>query len=188
VRTVVNWKQLWACGLLSATQDDPFSESTIFNSMAGHEFVLPLNSKRTALGITTRAPTEAELQRCPRVSLSLEHEQDPQNVCFPKTLRIMEEEVSRTVGAVRTQGEDSYDIFDSSKDNAENQLLDILASCSVAPIPSKATEVEVEVQDDPQLKALQSKGQHSLVSPDAPSERWQIGLEVAKEAVNRTTQ
>ena len=113
VRAVVNWKQLRACGLLSATQDDPFSESTIFNSMAGHEFVPPLNSKRTALGITTRAPTEAELQRCPRVfSSSLEHEQDPQNVCFPKTLRIMEEEVSRTVGAVRTQGEDSHDIFD----------------------------------------------------------------------------
>jgi hypothetical protein len=104
---LVNPDQLWACGL--TVKDDPFSDAPIFIAMEGHEFVLPLLSKGTLLGASTRMPPCTESQLCQHVTLLSEHKWDPQSVCFPEASRAVEEEVSRSVGAVRTQGED----FDS---------------------------------------------------------------------------
>ena len=189
--TLVNPNQLRAYGL--NVQDNPFSDSPIFISTEGNEFVLPLSSKGTILGVTTRTPTDNELQTCPHVSLSSEYEWDPQNVRFPKASRTVEEEVSRTIGAVRTQGE-GYD-FDESNDESKIQLLNIgdlsqrmIASVKAISTTREVAQVEVEVQDVPQLKTFQSKGRHSSVTPESFSEKWQIGLEVAKETIKRTTQ
>ncbi len=100
---LVNPNQLRACGI--TVQDNPFSEAPIFIGTEGNEFVLPLKSKGTVLGVTTRIPTDQELQTClPHVQLSSEHEWDPQNVRFPEASRTVEEEISRTVGEVATQG------------------------------------------------------------------------------------
>jgi hypothetical protein len=73
--TLVNPNQLRAFGL--TVQDNPFSEAPIFIATEGHEFILPLASKGTILGVTTRTPTNNELQSCPHVTLSSEHEWDP---------------------------------------------------------------------------------------------------------------
>jgi hypothetical protein len=107
-------------------------------------------------------------------------------------LRTVEEEVSRTVGAVRTKGETSYDHVDYN-DGPNTQLLNIgdLSQRLIASVKVTSTTREVsqvEIQDIPQLKTFQSKGRHSSVSPEALSERWQIGLEQAKETLKRTTQ
>ncbi len=105
--TLVNPNQLRAYGL--TVQDNPFSESPTFVVTAGHECILPLMSQGTILGVSTRTPTNQELQSCPYVILLSEHEWDPQNVRFPKASRTVEEEVSRTIGAVQTQG-GAYDV------------------------------------------------------------------------------
>ena len=118
--TLINLNQLWAYGL--TVQYSPFSDSPIFISTEANKFVLPLSSKGTILGVTTRTQTEAELQRCPHVLLLSEHEWDPQNVCFPKALRAVKEEVSRTVRAVPTKEEYNHD---ESNNDTENRLLDI---------------------------------------------------------------
>jgi hypothetical protein len=83
--TLVNPNQLRAYGI--TVQDNPFAEAPIFISTEGNEFTLPLASKGTTLGVPTRTPTDHELQTCPHVVLSSEHDWDPQNVHFPKTSR-----------------------------------------------------------------------------------------------------
>ena len=64
----------------------------------------------------------------------------------------------------------------------------LIAGIKVRTVPRQAAQVGVEVQDVPQAKSFQSKGRHSSVSPEDLSERWQIGLEQAKETLKRTTQ
>jgi hypothetical protein len=144
------------------------------------------------LGVTTRIPTRQELQTSPHVVLSSEHEWDPQNVRFPKASRAVEEEVARTIGAVRAEEECDYD---DVKDATKIQMLDIgdlskrlIASAAVTSIPRKASQVDAEVQDATGLKTFQSQGRHSSVSPEDLGERWQIGLSQAKETLKRTAQ
>jgi hypothetical protein len=80
--TLVNPNQLRAYGI--TVQDNPFIEAPIFISTEDNNFSVPLSCKGTILGVATRTPTEQELQTCPHVTLSSDHEWDPQNVRFPK--------------------------------------------------------------------------------------------------------
>jgi hypothetical protein len=108
----------------------------------------------------------------------------------------VEEDFSRTVGAVLRQ-EDGNSISTEDPDNdAVDRVFDIgdmskriIASIKVATPPRQASQVETETQDVPRTKTFQSKGRHSSVSaPEDLSERWQIGLEQSKETLKRTTQ
>jgi hypothetical protein len=54
----------------------------------------------TILRVATKTPTEQELQTCPHVTLSSDHEWDPQNVRFPKASRTVEEAISRSIGSI----------------------------------------------------------------------------------------
>jgi hypothetical protein len=63
---------------------------------------------------------------CPHISLSSEYEWDPQNVRFPKASRTVEEEVSRSIGSVRTQGDDySFNESNDGIDTKEFQVMNI---------------------------------------------------------------
>jgi hypothetical protein len=97
---LINPNQLRAYRI--TVQDNPFDPAPIFISTEDNEFTSPLNSKGTVLGVVTRTPADQELQTCPHVVLSSEHEWDPQNVRFLRASRTVQEEISRTVGAVMT--------------------------------------------------------------------------------------
>ena len=60
--TIVNPNQLRAYGI--TVQDNPFSEAPISIATEGHEFTMPLQIKGTKLGVSTRTPTDSELQSC----------------------------------------------------------------------------------------------------------------------------
>jgi hypothetical protein len=130
----------------------------------------------------------------PRAQLSSEHKWDPQNVRFPKASRTVEEEISRTIGAITTQG-GTTEFDETYNDHSESsRLLDIsnlyprlIASVKVG-TSRQVSKVEVAAQDVPQAKSFQSKGRHLSVSPEDLSERWQIGLDQAAETLMRTTQ
>ncbi len=193
--TLINPNQLRACGI--TVQDNPFLAAPIFISTEDNHFSVPLACKGTILGVATRTPTEQELQTCPHVTLSSDHEWDPQNVRFPEASRAVEEEISRSIGSVMTQSEripeEDANFSSDYIDSQEDRMLDIgvlskrlIASAKV--IGRQVSQVEVEMQDASQAKSFQSKGRHSSVSPEDLSERWQIGLEQAKETLRRTTQ
>jgi hypothetical protein len=172
----VNPNQLRAFGI--TVQDNPFADAPIFISTEGNEFSMPLSTKGTTLRVATRTPTDHELHTCPHFALSSEHEWDPQNVRFPKASRTVEEEISRTIGAVMTQPDD-FRLVDKTYDS-DDRLFDIgtlaqrlIASIKVHAVPRRrASQVEVELQDVPQAKSFQSKGRHSSASPEDLSERW----------------
>jgi hypothetical protein len=104
----------------------------------------------------------------------------------------VEEELSRTIGAVMTQ--DGASTEDSDNDSMDcvfdigNMSKQLIASIKVTSPPRQISQVETEAQDLPPIKTFQSKGRHSLVSPEDRSKRWQIGLEQSKETLKRTTQ
>ena len=57
--TLVNPNHLRAYGM--TVQDNSFAEAPIFIATEDHEFMLPLSSKGTILGVITRNPTDKEL-------------------------------------------------------------------------------------------------------------------------------
>ncbi len=104
----------------------------------------------------------------------------------------MEEEISRTVGAVMTQDGASTEDPDNDATDCVFDIGNIpkrlIASIKVASPPRQISQVETEAQDLPPIKTFQSKGRHLSVSPEDLSERWQIGLEQSTETLKRTTQ
>jgi hypothetical protein len=188
--TLINPNQLRAYGI--TVQDNPFDPAPIFISTEDNESTLPLNSKGTVLGVATITPADQELQTCPHVVLSSEHEWDPKNVWFPRAARTVEEEISRTVGAVMTQdGASTEDPDNDAMDcvfDIGNMSKRLVASVKVASPPRQISQVETEAQDLPPIKTFQSKGRHLSVSPEDLSEQWQIALEQSKETLKWTTQ
>ena len=85
----------------------------------------------------------------------------------------MEEEISRNIGAVITEGGSPNLIDTYSDSDSVYQIYDIgsitsrmIGSIKVALIPSmNLSETKATVQDVPQAKTFQSKECHSTVSP-----------------------
>ena len=126
--TLVNPNQLRAYG--ATVQDNYFAEAPIFIATEDHDFMLPFYSKGTILGVTTRKPTENDLQTCPHVTCLLGHEWDPQNVCFHKSLRTVDEEIASNIGAVMTEGVHPNLTDTDSGSNLVDQIYDIGAMTS----------------------------------------------------------
>ena len=127
-RTLVNPNQLCVYGM--TVQDKPFVEAPIFIATKDHDFMFPLSSKWNILGFTTITPTDKELQTCPHVTCLSAHEWYPQNVIFPKSLRFVEEDISRNIGAVMTE-EGSPELTNTDSDsNSVEQIYDIVAMTS----------------------------------------------------------
>ena len=82
----------------------------------------------------------------------------------------MEDYISRTVGAVKTQGE-AFDSVEKYHNNPENQSLYEIGTLShmlidrlkVLSIPMKVSHTGIEFKDVPPEKKLQSKGNHLSV-------------------------
>jgi hypothetical protein len=180
---LVNPNQLRARGI--TVQDNPFIEAPMFLPTEDNNFSVPLACKGAIPGVATRTPTEQELQTCPHVAPSSDHEWDPQNVRFPKASRTVEEEISRSIGSIVTQSETTPEDDAEDVDSQPNLMLDVgglskRLIASVKVVARQVSQVEVEIQDAPQAKSFQSEGRHSSVTPEDSSERWQIGLEQAK--------
>ena len=103
----------------------------------------------------------------------------------------MEEDTSRNIGAVMTEG-GSPELTDKDSDrDSVYQIYDIgamtsqiIGSIKVASIPSRnVSETKATLKDVPQAKTFQSKGRHSAVSPEELSEQRQIGLKHARETI-----
>ncbi len=183
--TLVNPNQLRAFGI--KVQDNPFDQAPLFLATEDSEFSLPLECKGTIIGVTTRTPTALELQTCPHVVLSSEHEWDPQNVRFPKSSRTVEEEITRTIGAV-TREDNS--LGDEQHNETTKVILDLgeISRRIMGSISRERKVSQVETVDVPTTRAFQTKGRHTSVTPEDLSERWQIGLEASKATLKRTTQ
>jgi hypothetical protein len=190
-RTLVNPDQVRANGL--TVQDNLFDTFPLYVLSEDGEFNIPMSCQGTTVCTPTCTPTDRELSSCPHVVVLLPHNWDPQNVQFPKAVRTVEEEGSRTVGATSSdfdecaRGSDWLAIGTNDSGTNDSTIGDpmvyIIGDLSQRMIASVKVErfvrqaSQVEVQDVPQIKTFQSKGQQLSVSPEDLSERCQIGLD-----------
>ena len=136
--------------------------------------MLPLFSKGNILGVTTRTPTDKDLQTCIHITCSSARGWDKKNVRGPKSLRTAEEEISNNMGALMKKGVFPGLADTGSDSNSLYQIYDIgamtsrmIGSVKFALIPSRnVSETKATVQDVPHSKTFQSKGRHSTVSPE----------------------
>ena len=70
--TLVKPNQFCVYGMI--VQDDHFAEAPIFIATEDHDFMPPFSSKGTILGVSTRTPTDKELQVCPHFTCLYMHE------------------------------------------------------------------------------------------------------------------
>ena len=124
-----------------------------------------MSSKETILGLATRTPTEKELNTCPHVTCVLAHEWDPPNVCFPKNLHSVEEDIASNIGAVMTEVRPPDLTNTDSDSDLVDQIYDIgamtshmIGSFKVTTILSiNVSETKAAVHYVPQAKTFQSK-------------------------------
>ena len=111
---------------LITVQDNKIVNAPIFISTEDHNFLLLLVRKVTFLGFATINTTDQDRHTFPQIILSSEHEWDPQSVHFPKASYSVEEEISSTFIAFKTQGEGFVvEQYDNDTDN--QSLYDIVA-------------------------------------------------------------
>ena len=70
----------------------------------------------------------------------------------------------------------------------ESMQLCLIASVNVTDNTKYRKIAQVDVADVPAAKTFVSTERHTSVTPEDLSERWGIGLQQAKEMLNRTTQ
>ena len=103
-------------------------------------------------------------------SCLLAQEWNPQNVCVPKRFCTVEEEISRKIGAVMTEGGTPALVSPDSDSDSVYQIYDIGAmtsrmifSVKVALIKSRnVSKTKATVQNMPQAKKFQSKGREEM--------------------------
>ena len=191
---LVNPNQLRAYSM--TVQYNPFVEAPISIATEDHNFMLPLYSKGIILGVTTRTPAEKELQICPHVTCSSAHDWDPHNVILPKSSRTVEDKIERKIGAVMTEVRSTELTDTENYSNSADKIYDIDAITSrmigsvklFSITSSNLYETKATVQDVTQAETFQSKGCHSIMSPEELSDRWQIGIEQARDTITKTTQ
>ena len=103
-------------------QDNPFSIDPVLISTEDHEFSLLLVRTVIVLGFSTRAPTDREIHNFSHIILLSEHEWDAHNAHFPTASHTEENNISRTVRYIMTQGED-FNFLVKYNNDPENQSL-----------------------------------------------------------------
>ena len=173
--TLVNPNQLRAYG--TTVQDNPFASSPlIFDPPNGP--VIPLTTMGTIIYCTTRAPSDQELSSLPHIALSSSATWDPQNVVFPTNCVVGGEQ--RTQMNISSISSTAHDLTATIHDPAtfHSRLVSLIQVYA----PSKPPD------ELPTTPTVQSKSRHSSVTPEDLSERWSIGLKLAKYTIRNTTE
>ena len=87
--SLINPNQLRHYGV--HVQDNPYDAVQLHLSTEDGSSVFPLQSEGTTIYLTTRTPTDRELQECPHVELTSKTMWDPQDVRFPDPTESVDE-------------------------------------------------------------------------------------------------
>ena len=87
--SLVNPNQLRSFGI--SVQDNPFDSTQMHISTEDDMALIPLKSDGTTIYVTTRTPSDLELQTCPHVVLTSKAPWDPRAVSFLQPTRLVEE-------------------------------------------------------------------------------------------------
>ena len=164
--TLLNPNQLRYAGVTVA--DNPFNKKEPI-SIVHDDVTIPLFLTGTTIFLETTTPTQSELDTCPHIHLTCDADWNPQTVQL-SAAQSVEAESSIGVEPGLAQISSVY----CSKEMAEaiNDQRFI-----------KSTQVDV-----PAARTFVSSKRHSQVTSKNLSEKWNIGLEQAKQTLQVTTQ
>ena len=165
--SLINPNQLRHFGV--TVQDNPYDETEMHLETEDGELVIPLQASGTTISVSTRTPTDRELQECPHVTMTSKKEWDPRELQFPEPLHRADDERSRLrVSSASTR------TMEFDPDTVVERII---------------AEIRVDMLDDvPTRRTFVSKERHLGVSAQDLSDRWCIGLKQAENTIRVTTQ
>ena len=181
--SLMNPNQLRAFGCV--VQDNPYTGSPLYMEDPEGVVAIPFETIGTNIFITTRTPTQDELDGCPHVILTSQREWEPSRVQFPAAQwTIAEDQATRNVSLLATNTCEHLMHGEVFNVNGFSQRL--VGSCRVPSLPRLISNVMVT--DLPTANTFVSGDRKSDISPESLAERWFIGLETAKKTLQKTTQ
>jgi hypothetical protein len=151
--------------------DNPFDAAKPL-AIEHDDLSLPLEISGTNIFLNTRTPTQHELDNCPHLHLTSETEWNP-----------------HTVRLASTQSVEAEVIHQSDELHPGlSQISSIYCFSEMAENIQQSRSISAMQPDLPGHKTFVSKQRHSAVTPEQLSERWNIGLNQAKQTIKVTTQ
>lgn len=161
--------------------DNPF-DSGIPIQIEHAEVTVPLQISGTNIFLETCTPTQHELDNCPHIALTCDSEWNPQTMRLASTRSVAAENTeSNTLG---------YDYIEPGL----AQISSIYSFTAMAESlhqlsqSNSAKQRCIKAVDIPSERTFISQQRHSAVSAEQLSERWNIGLDQAKQTIKVTTQ
>ena len=163
--SLINPNQLRFAGV--SVQDNPFHSSEPL-AISHDDVIVPLSLSGTNIFFQTTTPTQDELDNSPHIALTFDTEWNP-----------------HTVQMAAVKSAEAEDIFGDTEPGLA-QISSVYCFNEMAEnlrIYRQISLVNVEAR-----KTFISKEQHPAVSSENLSERWNIGLNQAKQTLKVTTQ
>ena len=166
--SLINPNQLRYAGV--AVQDNPFHPTDPM-AITHDDILFPLQSLGTTIFFDTSTPTQYELDHSPHIILTLDTEWNPHTV---------------QLAAVQSvEAEDMFDMFGGTEPGLQ-QISSVY--CFEEMAESLRMARQICVIDVEERKTFISKERHAAVTSENLSERWNIGLNQAKQTLKVTTQ
>ena len=184
--SLINPNQLRAFGC--TVQDNPFSGAPLYLEDSESAVVIPMATVGTNILVTTRTPTQDEIDECPHIVLTSQREWDPSKVKFPSPRWTIDEDRAGRISSVTTRSSENNEVF-GELFNVDGFSARLISSCRVTSLPTPQTMISnVVVSDIPTPNTFISGERKSDVTAESLAEKWLIGLDTAKQTLEHTTQ
>ena len=168
--SLINPNQLRYAGV--TVQDNPFHKAEAL-AISHEDVTMPLSISGTNIFFTTTTPTQQELDESPHITLTFDTEWNPHTV--------------QLASVQSAEAED--DRFGDGFGGPEPGLLQISSVFSLSEMAENMRDQRnISTVDVAERKTFISKERHPAVTSENLSERWNIGLNQAKQTLRVTTQ
>ncbi|KAI2503235.1 Reverse transcriptase (RNA-dependent DNA polymerase) [Fragilaria crotonensis] len=164
--TLLNPNQLRYSGVNVA--DNPFNTAEPI-SITHEDLTIPLSISGTIIFLETATPTQSELDHCPHIHLTCDSDWNPQTVRLASTHSVEAEVIADVEPGLA-------------------QISSVYCSQALAEMMNQQRYLGSTQVDIPAARTFISSNRHPQVTSENLSERWNIGLQQAKQTLQVTTQ
>ena len=164
--TLLNPNQLRYSGVNVA--DNPFNTAEPI-SITHEDLTIPLSISGTIIFLETATPTQSELDHCPHIHLTCDSDWNPQTVRLASTHSVEAEAIADVEPGLA-------------------QMSSVYCSQALAEMMNQQRYLGSTQVDIPAARTFISSNRHPQVTSENLSERWNIGLQQAKQTMQVTTQ
>ena len=191
--SLINPNQCRAAGI--SLCDDPYDPFRCLSIHDPHtDLTIPLVMHGSTCLLTTRVPTEDELQQCPHVVLTSELPWDPSELQSPYLPTEEEHRIFGVSASSVAQWRPNRVLRRHSNEGLLPESDCMLAQISVALTQQSLLPAIVAClrctgnENEAAVSAVNTKSRHSSVTPEELARKWRIGLQTAKDTLKVTTQ